>query len=430
MKTTCSRLLALGVVLALAGTAHAGGPAVTSLLLPQLFGQDAAPAPAVQPVSPKSEAARKRIVVSTSELDGDEDCLADLVWDGVSACRMMLMPSRYEGVAALLEVLARIATDKYVEANADAALAPAAPPCPKKTAIAPSCETLHPPKQVSGPACSSWAIRVAVPDGMPGCCAGAAKGVAADKACKCCESCKDCQCGKKTTAARSCNGSGCGAVVVNERNFSVEPIAPTMTYMPQRMAAPCQPLLMHLLPPNAAFHPMPTAASMPPHPLLPPPPPPQLVRALIGETPSCLMAELHELVQQRDLIAHAIDQVEMEIARLAQQKQIEQAQVAAQTPKTQKVHLVTKSFEAHCDSLIPVGGAPHCLVLQGNVRLTCKKGGEPIRIEAPCITINVQDGTFSVCEPASCPSVPASAQRCVPPAVTPAGASSSYGSGR
>jgi len=53
-------------------------------------------------------------------------------------------------------------------------------------------------------------------------------------------------------------------------------------------------------------------------------------------------------------------------------------------------------FEAHCNALRCVEGEPHRLVLEGDVRLVCKKSGHPVCIEAPCVTINMKDGTFSV----------------------------------
>ena len=61
-------------------------------------------------------------------------------------------------------------------------------------------------------------------------------------------------------------------------------------------------------------------------------------------------------------------------------------------------------------------------MLEGDVRLTCKKSGHAVRIEAPCVIVNMKDGTFTVeaQQPvaAQCPSCPSwgspTMQWCVP----------------
>ncbi len=130
--------------------------------------------------------------------------------------------------------------------------------------------------------------------------------------------------------------------------------------------------------------PMPPYAHMdfgfPMHPLMPPLPP----------TP---FDELRELHMQRQMISAAIEHVEQELARMEMQRHVVLAPVA---PNAHKVHLVTDHFEAHCESLHCVNGDPHRVVLQGDVRLTCKKCGQAVRIEAPCVVVNMKDGTFAV----------------------------------
>jgi hypothetical protein len=151
--------------------------------------------------------------------------------------------------------------------------------------------------------------------------------------------------------------------------------------------------------------------AMPPLPPLPnpymPAPPYQVMNPMMPSP----FDELRELHYQREMIASAIDQVEQELARMEAQR-LEAQRLAVQRIETQRqtfqvhtapatcqansVHLMTEHFEAHCNSLRCVPGDPHRIMLEGSVRLTCKKCGQNVQIEAPCVVVNMKDGTFTV----------------------------------
>jgi hypothetical protein len=114
----------------------------------------------------------------------------------------------------------------------------------------------------------------------------------------------------------------------------------------------------------------------------------------LHDVPLYPVEALKELIQQRQAITHAIEQIERELMQLAIAKQQQQTMVVQAAHTAQKVHLATEFFEAHCDTLRCVG--ENVMVLEGDVRLTSKKGGHPIRIEAARVQVNMKDGTFKV----------------------------------
>lgn len=57
------------------------------------------------------------------------------------------------------------------------------------------------------------------------------------------------------------------------------------------------------------------------------------------------------------------------------------------------VHFVTPDLEAHCERMTHRGDV---VVLEGDVKLHCKKHGQSIRIEAQRVILNMKDGTFTV----------------------------------
>jgi hypothetical protein len=124
--------------------------------------------------------------------------------------------------------------------------------------------------------------------------------------------------------------------------------------------------------------------------------------------------ELKQLIHQRQMITRSIEQIEQELMRMTLEKQKAQTQAVSAPHGTQKVHLASELFEAHCNALRCVEGEPHRLILEGDVRLVCKKSGHPVCIEAPCVTINMKDGTFTVqslTNAATCPVPASSVQR-------------------
>lgn len=59
------------------------------------------------------------------------------------------------------------------------------------------------------------------------------------------------------------------------------------------------------------------------------------------------------------------------------------------------VNIRTPNLEAVCDRMTCLGTRDRVL-LEGNVRLTCKKDGQTTRIEAPCVLVDLLHGTFTV----------------------------------
>jgi hypothetical protein len=427
MKKMCSWLVALTGLFGLASVTYAGSPGLFPQLLPQLFGQDE-PRPLARPDDQdpaSSEQARDRqypVQKSTDPWTDDDGWLVDLLEsiDLFDACpwtqyvleplARMLMPAT--PVLPPFDLAAEVAL-RYASAVAAARQDAEDAAADAKDDTSRSCEMLPYPKVVSGPnacplaygcplGCGSAAVGQctpcpsASPATAKGCgsCPSACWGVpcptfgeivssGAGKPCKCCENCKDCKdctCGKN--AAKNAAYSVHGFVLEN--------------------AHPWAPVAMPPLPPL-----MPHPAMFP---MLPPPHPGR------HETP---LGPLVELLWQRELISAAIEQMEEELAQAAQAAQMAQqqrtvyAQMATSTLSAPKVRLSTEHFEAQCAAMRCLGNDPHRLVLEGEVVLTCKKSGHVVRIEAPCVVVNMQDGTFSVdshVPPPAAPAVPSSVQ--------------------
>jgi len=105
--------------------------------------------------------------------------------------------------------------------------------------------------------------------------------------------------------------------------------------------------------------------------------------------------ELADLVRERELILAAKCEIDKQLMQLAWQQKVGQCQPAvAVAHTTPKAHLVTKHFEAHCDMIRCVGDDPNTLILEGNVRLSCKAAGA--RIEASRVVVNITSGAFTV----------------------------------
>src|SRR5260370_38381090 len=111
-----------------------------------------------------------------------------------------------------------------------------------------------------------------------------------------------------------------------------------------------------------------------PHTVMPPP---------MHDMPLYPIDELKQLIHQRQMITHMIEQIEKELMRMTLEKQKAQTQAVSATHSTQKVHLVSELFEAHCNALRCVEGEPHRLILDGDVRIVCTKPGHPSCTRAP-----------------------------------------------
>lgn len=57
------------------------------------------------------------------------------------------------------------------------------------------------------------------------------------------------------------------------------------------------------------------------------------------------------------------------------------------------VHFASPDLEAHCERMTHRGDV---VVLEGDVKLHCRKHGQSIRIDAQRVTVNMKDGTFTV----------------------------------
>lgn len=530
MKNTWFWLIAVAAILALSGTTQAGSPAMTMLLLPQLFGQEPSrnaplpttgPRPTANPVLAQPDLnPRDRLSPEPEYIpipSSDDDSLGDMFWDAVSmllerTCSawvvQKLLPLPPLNLAADA-VLGYFSVMDAREAAAESARLTQSltPPPPPATGPGPVCEMLPFPKLVSGPVpcvpksgCGSFAVgapMAVVPaydskkfyiitdgasqgeqvhsfpvtgndtvlDAMakvnglptaalksrvwvarasgPGCaetilpvdwigiqrgatasnwqikpgdriyvlcgntadaCVGSAccdaPVKAAAKACKCCEECTDCKectCGKKTNAIKARimmePARACPLPMVQAEFQLFAPPVPWMSEGPlgQAIGVPAMPGC----PPQFSCNPPTMHPPVPDMPLYP-------------------IDELKQLIHQRQMITRAIEQIEQELMRMTLEKQKAQTQAVFVTHSTQKVHLASELFDAHCNALRCVDGEPHRLILEGDVRLVCKKSGHPVCIEAPCVTVNMKDGTFSVLSlttAAPCPLPASSVQR-------------------
>jgi hypothetical protein len=243
-------------------------------------------------------------------------------------------------------------------------------------------------------------------DNLPACPASSRK---ACKCCENCEDCKDCTCGKKVVGC----GDHCvpGMILSKEKLGKVILWAPGIAqeYLHPPMPCPMPPPLPHPRYQDGGWMTGGVALTYPPplppppfavNPFAPPMPPPAPYQVMNPMLP-CPLNELRELHCQREMIAAAIEQIEQELARIEAQRHIHAAPAASHASS---VHLMTEYFEAHCNALRSVGSDPHHLLLEGDVRLTCKKSGHHVHIEAPRVIINMKDGTFTVeSQPAQTP---------------------------
>jgi hypothetical protein len=559
----CRHLFAVAGLLALAGTTQAGSPGFTLLLLPQLFGQES---PQTKPSREQNAEVRDILVrvqdthSSVATPKEDDNSLANLILEsGFQLFRLSTSCGRQQCAVDLVAwMISRVAgidsadvPDEGVITNGPVL------PCPKECPAG-SCEVLPHPKAIRVSSCKSdspceapctkcksesagcaLVLGFGVADActIPLNCPMAAKACvaarAAAKACKCCENCKDC---KDCTCARSTgvNSSGvCGSIVLNERNYSVQPCPPAVVvvhpghehpfalrfgadYRPLSvgsfLSAPVRPhpvtakackccedckdckdctcakttgvtssrgvcgsivfnernysvnpcetpavpstpaasrldhpryleggfyvggveipwrKVSHTYPPTVVVYPegytplSPLAHVATPfmrHPVTIPPGAVQMgpyamsfpfgapqVHGVMPPMSPCIVEDLNELMRQRQLISAAIHQIEQELARIANQQRAVECHPVAAVQNTQKVHLATEYFEAHCDSVRCVGKDASRLLLEGNVRLVCKKTSHAIRIEAPSVLISLKDGTFTIQPPLESAAVP------------------------
>jgi hypothetical protein len=366
MKRICSWLLALAGLLSLAGTTHAGNLPLIPLYLPGLFGQDFT-GQAATPSGIPEVPARDGATVRDSDWLGEWLANSvDLLVEYAPEARVLVQSLRpctpyHIAAAAILEYIAAM----------DAAQQPANPVFVggpyylREDQLTSPSQYAATPAVCAGsaaPACSKFGPCQAC-DAVP--CPAVS---ASTKGCKCCEDCKDCK--NNCTCAK-------GAPITTTHGLTG-----SIVVMQRCCEAPvCSaPVPMPAMPPHGPCTPFTFGFAPPPHLLVPPMPPGPL-------------DELRELNIQRQMISAAIEQIEHELARIEMQRHVAMAPVVH---NAQKVHLVTEHFEAHCDSLRCVNGNVHCVILEGDVRLSCKKCGQAVRIEAPRVVVNVKDGTFTV----------------------------------
>jgi hypothetical protein len=373
---TLSWCLALAGVIVLAGTTHAGSPRLSALLLPQIFGQE--------PNSQSSEAAQAPAATQPQPAPSptapalDPAQLRDLLQKYTQAWAWFSERSTKNTPSATgpeLLPMPRVVTGNVPDGGTvliGGGLKVFVPPqdaCPAENLSAckpgPGCVCPKPDLSAVAGGCDNT-----------GCCEAAKKVwfkvMFATKACKCCEDCKDC---------KDCT---CG----DKKKTALPYAMPFRTVVAQPCPMPA---------PAIALQPFPH-----PVPCMPVPPP-----------PACPTDELTELMRQKQQISAAIADIEQQLVRLAeqkrmivqveqhlvhqaQQKQIVKAAAIQVAHNAQKVHLMTEHFEAHCDAIHCQDGDASRLVLEGNVRLTCKTKGHATRIEAARVVINTRDGTFSV----------------------------------
>jgi hypothetical protein len=426
MKKTCTWLIAMSCLLALAGTTYAGAPTMTLLVLPQLFGQE--PGRDLPKLLPGAGAAwqggpngttraNPPIVLTPQTLDDDDDdVFLELLDEGVNlllgrTCQwvsQILLPYppcnlAVDAVAGYLSVMeAKAAAASMAAENTNAAAGgglgaePISPPATpqagnfkigagynRDNGVAQTCPSAVCPNSTPADAWFS-----------SGCCEAVKKIASSTKACKCCEDCKDCACDKQAAGSGlhiqghpvirgfgdTQGGITSGIYVIEQTPMpgtapNLQPYS-TIPVMMQMVTPHCGPELLHY-PQVVSFGPCPMAQQP------------------LHDVPLYPVEALQELIQQRQAITHAIEQIERELMQMAIAKQQQQqATVMQATHNAQKVHLATEFFEAHCDTLRSVG--ENVMVLEGDVRLTSKKGGHPIRIEAARVRVNMQDGTFKV----------------------------------
>jgi hypothetical protein len=413
MRKTCTWLLALAGVLGIVGTTHAGTLPLIPLCLPGLFGQDL-PSTTARGTPPPAAP--------------DSDWLADsvdLLMEYAPQARALVQSLRpctpyHIAAAAVLEYLAAVDAAQQDAVPGTVGVTPAAPPLQYEAREVRFCPQTAGYPLANGRPCT--VIEVECPDGIrrryvtpcvtapcckpDGCCNSCPGDLhrvaeacsncpscyhtvvqvnATTKPCKCCEQCKDCKdcsCAKSSVKTTTCPVTG---VVIMKRDGSMGPTPIALPPMP--LPSPYAPLAM----------PYPL-----PHPMMPPLPPSPL-------------DELRALHMQQQMILAAMEQVDHELAQIEMHRHIMlppplpgahpvnlpvhiavERVMCAPAPSSHKVHLATEHFEAHCNALHCVNGDPHRVVLEGDVRLSCKKCGQSVHIEAPRVIVNMKDGTFVV----------------------------------
>jgi hypothetical protein len=409
MRKTCTWLIAMSCLLAVAGTTYAGAPGMTLLLLPQLFGQEPQRDLPTQSTGarPYNTPRPNPSAVVPSPAEDDDDLFIDFVDEGVNllvgrACAQwvsqILRPYPpcnlvLEAVAGYFAVLdIKDAAASMAAANTNGAFATGSPA--GLPAQNPAAGTTPPPAtaqtgtfrigagfNTNNGLTSNLALggcpRSTPADACPNsCCKAAAK--SAVKACRCCEDCddcNDCDCGNNSVRGGlhiPGNPMTQSARVNSGYAIQLHPMP-----MMMQMALPgCGPELLH--------HPQVVQLGQCP-----------VTQQQLHDVPLYPVEALQELIQERQAITHAIEQIERELMQMAIAKQQQQQVAVMQAAhNAQKVHMTTEFFEAHCDSLRCAG--ENVMVLEGDVRLTAKKGGHPIRIEAARVSVNMKDGTFNV----------------------------------
>lgn len=167
------------------------------------------------------------------------------------------------------------------------------------------------------------------------------------KACPCCneKTPKDCACPReskdalKTTAVRGacCEGGACPATAV--RPALIRPIGELkieIPPMPQVVVGPMPRVFQHAVPPQAG----------------------------------------------------AVNQLTFVVAPPMPMPPVHMTQTGDHT------HIVGANFDAFCRKATMLPGCP-CVMMEGNVQMTTKRNGQPIRIEGQRIIVNVTDGTFT-----------------------------------
>ena len=383
--------MAIVGILAVAGTMHAGSPALSMLLLPQAFGQE--------PVPVSTEAAQDPELLPMPK--------------AVSAPR----PSKPQTVSVpdggVVIIGARLFQGNVCTGDA--------PCCVKSGRGCAACA--KPTAAVQMEACDETCL-------------------AAAKPCKCCENCedcKDCTCGKKKTAViriqrgYNCDNGLVGGLIVTERSFDVS------------QSTGCEECMQEMCGTRRLIWIMPTAKALVrprfdqnsqilgtetvywwPK-VLVMPTTGHGIRTMVAEQPPLAHdfrcqpplceEQTTELERQYLAVTAAIRHVEQQLVQLAWQQKVGQAQhVAAMShaAAASKVQLASEHFEAECQAIHCVGDNPNVVMLEGNVRLMCKKNG--VHIQAPRVQVNLKTGTFAVQSlPVAVPPPPAVA----PPAAAP-----------
>ena len=203
----------------------------------------------------------------------------------------------------------------------------------------------------------------------------------------CCAEAQAC----REAAAKACAcGQGCGCC-----KAATARTAEVVRARPQVMASPQGVMTVRSVvmaaPPMA---PMPAPVMVPlPHPgmVMPNPVP---CAPPVAACPAALMpAEWKRLADNNGDLRGAIDQLERDLLHALQRKHGQSVMQVAHN--AQQIHLVTPAYEAHCERLSCLGKSDR-LLLEGNVRLTCRKDGRTMQVHASRVVINTKEESFFV----------------------------------